>query len=82
MKYVDASSYSEEVASTGTNTSLVEKDALTPRRVQYVGEGAAITFPEVDGLQHRYERRAASRLSQTVRCTVAVLRCLCQGSHR
>ena len=44
----------------GSRTHLaLEKDAPTPRRVQHVGEGAVIAFPEVGGLHHRYERRAA-----------------------
>ena len=41
-----------------THLSL-EKDAPTPRRVQGVTEGEVIAFPEVGGLHHRYERRAA-----------------------
>jgi putative transposase len=41
-----------------THLSLV-KDAPTPRRVQGVTEGDVIAFPEVGGLHHRYERRAA-----------------------
>ena len=41
-----------------THLSL-EKDAATPRRVQGVTEGDVIAFPEVGGLHHRYERRAA-----------------------
>ena len=41
-----------------THLSL-EKDAPTPRRVQGVTEGDVIAFPEVGGLHHRYERRAA-----------------------
>ena len=44
----------------GSRTHLsLEKDAPTPRRVQDVGEGAVTAFPEVGGLHHRYERRAA-----------------------
>ncbi|MDP9324838.1 MAG: integrase core domain-containing protein [Acidobacteriota bacterium] len=44
----------------GSRTHLsLEKDAPRPRRVQHVGEGAVIAFPEVGGLHHRYERRAA-----------------------
>jgi len=44
----------------GARTHLsVAKDALTPRRVQDVTEGDVIAFPEVGGLHHRYERRAA-----------------------
>ena len=41
-----------------THLSL-EKDAPTPRRVQPPGEGDVIACPEVGGLHHRYERRAA-----------------------
>ena len=41
-----------------THLSLA-KDAPTPRRVQAVTEGHVIAFPEVGGLHHRYERRAA-----------------------
>jgi putative transposase len=44
----------------GSRTHLaLEKDAPMPRRVQHVGDGAVIAFPEVGGLHHRYERRAA-----------------------
>jgi len=44
----------------GSRTHLsLEKDAPTPRRVQTVTEGDVIAFPEVGGLHHRYERRAA-----------------------
>jgi putative transposase len=44
----------------GSRTHLsLEKDAPTTRRVQHVSEGAVIAFPEVGGLHHRYERRAA-----------------------
>ena len=41
-----------------THLSL-EKDAPAPRRVQGATEGEVIAFPEVGGLHHRYERRAA-----------------------
>jgi putative transposase len=41
-----------------THLSL-QKDAPSPRRVQALTEGAVIAFPEVGGLHHRYERRAA-----------------------
>jgi hypothetical protein len=41
-----------------THLSL-EKDARTPRRVQAITEGDVVAFPEVGGLHHRYERRAA-----------------------
>jgi putative transposase len=36
------------------------KDAPTPRRVQTAADGPrVVAFPEVGGLHHRYERRAA-----------------------
>jgi len=41
-----------------THLSL-QKDAPSPRRVQTLTEGDVIAFPEVGGLHHRYERRAA-----------------------
>jgi putative transposase len=41
-----------------THLSLA-KDAPTPRRVQDITEGDVMAFPEVGGLHHRYERRAA-----------------------
>ena len=37
----------------------LEKDAPEPRRVQFPEEGKILAFPEVSGLHHRYERRAA-----------------------
>jgi putative transposase len=44
----------------GARTHLaLEKDAPTPRRVQVPTEGPVVAFPEVGGLHHRYERRAA-----------------------
>ena len=44
----------------GSRTHLsLAKDAPTPRRVQGIAEGDVIAFPEVGGLHHRYERRAA-----------------------
>jgi putative transposase len=44
----------------GARTHLaLEKDAPTPRRVQARTEGHVVAFPEVGGLHHRYERRAA-----------------------
>ena len=44
----------------GSRTHLsLEKDAPTPRRVQIPEEGGVIACPEVGGLHHRYERRAA-----------------------
>jgi hypothetical protein len=41
-----------------THLSLA-KDAPTPRPVQAITEGDVLAFPEVGGLHHRYERRAA-----------------------
>jgi hypothetical protein len=44
----------------GARTHLcLEKDAPTTRRVQTPMEGHVVAFPEVGGLPHRYERRAA-----------------------
>ena len=44
----------------GWRTHLgLNKDAPEPRQVQPPGEGKIITFPEVGGLHHHYERRAA-----------------------
>ena len=44
----------------GSRTHLsLTKDAPTPRRVQAPDEGCVIALPEVGGLHHRYERRAA-----------------------
>jgi hypothetical protein len=44
----------------GSRTHLsLAKDPPTPRRVQAPEEGRVIAFPEVGGLHHRYERRAA-----------------------
>jgi hypothetical protein len=37
----------------------VEKDTPIARRVQASTEGRVVAFPEVGGLHHRYERRAA-----------------------
>jgi hypothetical protein len=41
-----------------THLSL-NKDCPPPRRVQLPSAGNIIAFPEVGGLHHRYERRAA-----------------------
>ena len=41
-----------------THLSLA-KDAPTPRRVQAATDGVVFSVPEVGGLHHRYERRAA-----------------------
>src|SRR6202011_1366437 len=44
----------------GARTHLaLEKDAPTPRRVQMPTEGRVVALPEMGGLHHRYERRAA-----------------------
>jgi putative transposase len=44
----------------GARTHLaLEKDAPTTRRVQTPTEGPVVAFPELGGLHHRYERRAA-----------------------
>jgi hypothetical protein len=41
-----------------THLSL-DKDCPQPRRIQPPSAGEIIAFPEVGGLHHRYERRAA-----------------------
>ena len=41
-----------------THLSL-DKDTPIPRPVTPPGEGAVVAIPEVGGLHHRYERRAA-----------------------
>jgi transposase InsO family protein len=44
----------------GARTYLsLGKDTPAPRRVQPPNEGNVMAFPEVGGLHHRYERRAA-----------------------
>jgi transposase InsO family protein len=44
----------------GARTHLaLDKDAPEPRSVQASAHGRVIEFPEVGGLHHRYERRAA-----------------------
>jgi putative transposase len=44
----------------GARTHLaLDKDAPAPRAVQASELGAVIEIPEVGGLHHRYERRAA-----------------------
>ena len=44
----------------GARTHLaLEKDAPEPRSVQPPEQGRVIEIPEVGGLHHRYERRAA-----------------------
>ena len=51
-------SYFEYYERTRTHLSL-EKDAPIPRRVQPPKLGTVVELPEVGGLHHRYERRAA-----------------------
>jgi putative transposase len=41
-----------------THLSL-NKDRPVPRRVQLASAGKIVAFPEVGGMHHRYERRAA-----------------------
>jgi hypothetical protein len=41
-----------------THLSL-DKDTPIPRAVMLPSDGAVVTIPEVGGLHHRYERRAA-----------------------
>ena len=44
-----------------TRTHLaLEKDTPDPRSVQPANAGRIISIPEVGGLHHRYERRAAA----------------------
>ena len=43
---------------TRTHLSL-DKDAPEPRAVQGLAQGGVVSLPEVGGLHHRYERRAA-----------------------
>ena len=45
--------------SRGPHTSRLEKDAPTSRRIHSPTEGHVVAFPEVGGLHHRYECRAA-----------------------
>jgi transposase InsO family protein len=52
------SSYFQYYHRTRTHLSL-DKDCPQPRRVQSSSAGKIIVFPEVGGLHHRYERRAA-----------------------
>lgn len=51
-------SYFEYYEHTRTHLAL-EKDAPIPRRVHPPGLGKVVELPEVGGLHHRYERRAA-----------------------
>jgi hypothetical protein len=37
----------------------LDKDTPIPRLVTPPGDGAIVAIPEVGGLHHRYERRAA-----------------------
>jgi len=44
----------------GSRTHLsLKKDSPTPRRVLAPTDGKVIALPQVGGLHHRYERRAA-----------------------
>jgi len=52
------SSYFQYHHRTRTHLSL-DKDCPEPRPVQPPSAGKIITFPEMGGLHHRYERRAA-----------------------
>jgi transposase InsO family protein len=52
------SSYFQYHHDARTHLSL-NKDGPRPRPVQLASAGNIIAFPEVDGLHHRYERRAA-----------------------
>lgn len=52
------SSYFQYHHDTRTHLSL-GKDCPRPRPVQFPSAGNIIAFPEVGGLHHRYERRAA-----------------------
>ena len=51
-------SYFDYYARSRTHLSL-DKDAPIPRAVQPAALGRVIELPEVGGLHHRYERRAA-----------------------
>jgi transposase InsO family protein len=51
-------SYFEYYDHTRTHLAL-EKDAAVPRRVQSPEMGRVVELPQVGGLHHRYERRAA-----------------------
>src|SRR5580765_8331022 len=55
----------------GARTHLaLAKDAPTPRRVQPPTDGGCVVaFPEVGGLHHRYERRAAWPRSVPTACS-------------
>ena len=52
------SSYFQYYHRTRTHLSL-DKDCPQPRPIQPPSAGKIIAFPEVGGLHHRYERRAA-----------------------
>ena len=52
------SSYFQYHHRTGTHLSL-HKDCPQPRPIQPPFAGKIIAFPEVGGLHHRYDRRAA-----------------------
>jgi hypothetical protein len=50
--------YADYYRRTRTHLAL-EKDCPEPRRVQPLAAGPIVSIPEVGGLHHRYERRAA-----------------------
>jgi putative transposase len=52
------SQYFQYRHTTRTHLSL-NKDCRQPRRIQSPCVGKIVAFPEVGGLHHRYERRAA-----------------------
>jgi putative transposase len=52
------SSYFQYHHDTRTHLSL-GKECPRPRPMQFPSAGTIIAFPEVGGLHHRYERRAA-----------------------
>ena len=52
------SSYFQYHHKTRTHLSL-DKDCPEPRPIQPLSAGKIIAFPEMGGLHHRYERRAA-----------------------
>jgi transposase InsO family protein len=54
-----ARNYADYSNRTGTHLSL-GKDPRDGRTVQGPAAGAIVAFPEVGGLHHRYERRAAA----------------------
>jgi putative transposase len=53
------SSYFQYYRRTRTHLSLLDKDSPQPRSIQPPPARKIVAFPEVGGLHHRYERRAA-----------------------